>query len=110
MHLTLGLAVAVRPGLTVLTLTGDLDMDTSPYLAEATDSLDLQGRILTLDLSAVTFIDSCGLTTLLAVRQHIGLAGGTLKLADLPYQALRLLDLTGTRDLFTLAEPAPTPS
>ncbi|MGW9087238.1 STAS domain-containing protein [Streptomyces yangpuensis] len=98
---TLDLGVAVRPGRTVLTVTGELDMDSAPRLTEAVDPLDL-GRTLTLDLSAVTFVDSCGLNALLALRHRVRLAGGTLELNGLPDQALRLLDLTGTRSLFTL--------
>ncbi|WP_051809068.1 STAS domain-containing protein [Streptomyces sp. NRRL S-378] len=101
MHPILDLGLAVRPGRTVLTVTGELDMDSSPRLTEAVDPLDL-GRTLTLDLSAVTFIDSCGLSTLLALRHRVRLLGGTLELNGLPDQALRLLDLTGTRPLFTL--------
>ncbi|WP_234363396.1 STAS domain-containing protein [Streptomyces sp. TN58] len=99
---TLGLRVAVRPGRTVLTVAGELDMDTAPHLAEATGTIDLHRRTLTLDLSAVTFIDSSGLNALLALRHRVGLAGGALELTGLRDQPLHLLDLTETRPLFTL--------
>ncbi|MFH7597367.1 STAS domain-containing protein [Streptomyces racemochromogenes] len=98
----LDLDVSVQGDRTVVTVTGELDMDTGPHLAEAADAIDLPGRALALDLSAVTFVDSCGLHVLLALRRRATLAGATPALAHLPDQALRLLDLTGTRRLFTL--------
>ncbi|MFF4582119.1 STAS domain-containing protein [Streptomyces sp. NPDC001373] len=99
---TLDLDVSVHGDHTVVTAAGELEMDTAPYLIEAADAIDLPGRALTLDLSAVTFFDSCGLNVLLALRHRASLVGATLELANLPDQALRLLDLTGTRPLFTL--------
>ncbi|OLZ69600.1 hypothetical protein AVW11_09955 [Streptomyces amritsarensis] len=101
MYPPLDLGVAVSPGRTVLTVGGELDMDTAPHLTEAFDLLDLHQRLI-LDLSGVTFIDSCGLNTLLTLRHRVSLTGGSLELGGLPDQALRLLDLTGTRHLFTL--------
>ncbi|WP_158717824.1 STAS domain-containing protein [Streptomyces sp. NRRL F-2664] len=83
-------------------MSGELDMDTAPHLTDAADAVDLHGQTLTLDLSDVTFIDSCGLNALLALRRRVGLAGGTLELFGLPEQGLRLLDLTETRPLFVL--------
>ncbi|WP_323187936.1 STAS domain-containing protein [Streptomyces sp. NBC_01264] len=51
-----------------------------------------------MDLSAVTFMDSSGLT----LRNRTEAAQGTLELRGLPDQTLRLLDITAARDLFTL--------
>ncbi|MFF3677862.1 STAS domain-containing protein [Streptomyces sp. NPDC002120] len=92
----------MHPDRTILTVSGELDMDTAPNLTEAADGIDLHGQTLALDLSAVTFVDSCGLNALLALRHRVGLTGGTLELCGLCDQALHLLDLTGTRPLFTL--------
>ncbi|MFJ6784427.1 STAS domain-containing protein [Streptomyces yangpuensis] len=102
MNPTLDLGVAVSTDRTILTVSGELDMDTAPLLTEWADAIDLHGQTLVLDLSHVTFIDSSGLNVLLALRRRVGLAGGTLELVGLCEQALHLLDLTGTRDLFTL--------
>ncbi|MFB7175712.1 STAS domain-containing protein [Streptomyces sp. NPDC056254] len=87
----------MRPDATVLTVAGELDMDTAQDLTEAADAIELHGQTLTLDLSAVTFIDSSGLNALLALRHRVHLAGGILELAGLCDQALHLLDLTETR-------------
>ncbi|MFG2342022.1 STAS domain-containing protein [Streptomyces yangpuensis] len=99
---TLDLDVAVRPGRTVVTATGELDMDTSSCLRDISAALGLRSEALVLDLTAVTFADACGLNALLVLRHRVGLAGGTLELGGLPDQVLRLLELTGTRHLFTL--------
>ncbi|MFJ6940615.1 STAS domain-containing protein [Streptomyces sp. NPDC101132] len=60
----------------------------------------MHGRVHTLDLSAVGFMDSSGLHMLPALRRRARAEGGALELAGVPCQALRLPDLTG---------PAPGP-
>ncbi|MFE5861694.1 STAS domain-containing protein [Streptomyces virginiae] len=103
MHPTLNIDTATHAGLrTVLTITGALDTDTVPHITEATEPLTLSGRTLVLDLAAVTFMDSSGLNTLLTLRNRVEAEQGLLELRRLPDQALRLLDLTGARALFTL--------
>jgi len=63
------------PGsVTVLTLTGEIDRDSSLVLAEAAEPvLDDDGRRLVIDLSGVTFCDSAGVN--LMFRLHRRLAG-----------------------------------
>ncbi|MFE5488949.1 STAS domain-containing protein [Streptomyces virginiae] len=60
---------------TILTVSGELDMDAAPHLTEAADVLDLPGQAVALDLSDVTFIDSSGLNALLALRHRVNVAG-----------------------------------
>ncbi|MFJ7158779.1 STAS domain-containing protein [Streptomyces sp. NPDC101118] len=96
------------PERTVVTVAGALDMDTSPQLGTTIAALDLDDLTLGLDLTGVAFIDSSGLHLLLTLRNRTHAQGGTLELLCVPCQALRLLDLTGTRRLFTLL-PCPTP-
>ncbi|MFJ7158767.1 STAS domain-containing protein [Streptomyces sp. NPDC101118] len=104
---TLDVDVRAHPQRTVVTVAGDLDMDTCPHLSETLEALTLDGQALALDLRAVTFMDSSALHLLLALRNRARATGGTLELIGLPHQAQRLLDLTGTRRLFTL-QPCPT--
>ncbi|MFD9724602.1 STAS domain-containing protein [Streptomyces sp. NPDC059072] len=96
------MAVRTHPKRTVVTVTGTINMDTCPHLTKVTDALPLAGQTLALDLTAVTFMDSCGLNAFLALRKRAEAEGGTLELIGVPQQALRVLDLTGTRHLFTL--------
>ncbi|MFD9373522.1 STAS domain-containing protein [Streptomyces sp. NPDC060020] len=94
--------------MTVVTLSGELDMTTCPYVTRATDALALKGHTLALDLSAVTHMDSSGLNMLLTLRNRARDEHGVVHLCGVPRQPLRVLDLTGTRSLFTL-RPCLTP-
>lgn len=60
----------------VLHLTGDLDADTAPVLREDLTVLAAHStaRLLVLNLSGITFCDTPGLYTLLALRQTLPLA------------------------------------
>ncbi|MFI5639458.1 STAS domain-containing protein [Streptomyces goshikiensis] len=103
MHPVLNIDTATLSGpRTVLAITGALDMDTCPRVTATTRTVSLDGRTLVLDFSAVTFMDSSGLNMLLTLRNRAEAEQGTLELRGLPSQSLRLLDITGTRDLFTL--------
>ncbi|GAA2652224.1 STAS domain-containing protein [Streptomyces spororaveus] len=102
------LGVSVQPDATVVTVAGELDMTTCPSITQATDTLALKGQTLALDLSAVTHMDSSGLNMLLTLRNRARAEHGELHLRGVPRQPLRVLDLTGTRSLFTL-RPCLTP-
>ncbi|MEU6867705.1 STAS domain-containing protein [Streptomyces sp. NPDC046876] len=94
--------VRTHPDKTVVTLAGEIDLDTSSQVTEATAALPLEGHVLVLDLSGVTFMDSTGLNLLLALRARAQAEGGRLELTGVPRQALHVLELTGTRHLFAL--------
>ncbi|MFJ6941040.1 STAS domain-containing protein [Streptomyces sp. NPDC101132] len=104
--------VSTRPGRLVLTVAGELDFDTCPLVSGAVAVLPLWGRVLTVDLSAVTFMDSSGLHLLIALCRRADREGGSLELTGVPAQALRVLELTGAEDLFTVlpATVIPAPS
>ncbi|RCH61742.1 anti-sigma factor antagonist [Streptomyces sp. SDr-06] len=67
---TFDVAVAEHPCRAVVAVSGELDLDTCPYVIEATGALSLHGQTLIMDLSAVTFMDSVGLNLLLRLRQR----------------------------------------
>ncbi|MFI8103759.1 STAS domain-containing protein [Streptomyces sp. NPDC086023] len=97
-----------RPDRVVLAVSGELDMGSCTRLSTLTDALILSGRTLALEMSAVTFLDSSGLHLLLTLRNRALAQGGRLELHCVPHQAQRVLDLTGTRHLFTLRPGTPT--
>ncbi|MET8298520.1 STAS domain-containing protein [Streptomyces sp. NPDC005180] len=105
MPLALIVDVAPRADHITVTVTGELDMETCPDVTKITEALSLDGKTLTVDLSAVTFMDSSGLNALLRLRSRAQTEAASLRLAGVPDQALRVLDLTGTRQLFTLSPP-----
>ncbi|MFJ6934351.1 STAS domain-containing protein [Streptomyces sp. NPDC101132] len=102
--------VEARDGTTVLRPHGEMDIERAA---------DFHRRLLTalardpggaaevvVDLRHLTFCDSAGLHSLLRARTAASRNGHRLSLAAPMDQFLRLLDLTGTRDLFDI-RPAP---
>ncbi|MFJ5546249.1 STAS domain-containing protein [Streptomyces sp. NPDC093225] len=100
--------VTTRPDRVVVAVSGELDFDSCTQIRGTTDAVPLHGRTLTLEMAAVTFMDSSGLNMLLDLRNRAHAEGGTLELAGLPRQAQHVLDVTGTRHLFTV-RPCPAP-
>ncbi len=97
-------------GGTRVTANGEIDHDSAPMLeATLTDALRDPGTRLQVDLGAVTFFDCAGLNALLQTRSTAQANNVTLTLTRTPAPVLRLLDLTGTRPLFTLTAPRPLP-
>ncbi|MFE1794012.1 STAS domain-containing protein [Streptomyces sp. NPDC059525] len=94
----------VCPGWAVIAVAGELDMDTSPHFAQAVEALPAEG-LMSVDLSAVTFMDSEGLNTLLRIRRRLCGEGVALELCGVSDRVRRVLELTGTMSLFTLKAP-----
>ncbi len=100
-----GLEVAVERGrLDVLTVRGEVDVNTVPRLREALGEAVAEGSgALVVDLSAVSFIDSSGLSALLNALRRLTRAGRRLALvvSDGPVaNVLRLTRLHGTFDVY----------
>ncbi|MFF3015374.1 STAS domain-containing protein [Streptomyces sp. NPDC057939] len=93
---------------TVISVAGELDLDTRAQVTHATSKLDLTGRTLVMDLTNMTFIDSTGLTTLIVLRRRAQTEGWNLELHGAGKKVIHVLDLTGTRELFTLTNPTDT--
>lgn len=89
----------------VLRLSGELDLEGAPSLAEAAGPLLGDGsRTLVLDCHGVTFCDSSGLNTLLNLRQRAADSGARLLLARPSASVRHLLRLTHTERVFHVVE------
>lgn len=81
----------------VVVVTGEIDICTVPalraYLLNAADS-SANGGDLVVDLSAVPFIDICGLTELLRADRRIRRTGRRLRLVAPSVRVARLLAIT----------------
>lgn len=90
-----------------LRLAGDLDIGTAGELNAAVEGVELDGRLLVIDVAQLEFVDSSGLRALLRAntwnQQHVR----PMVLYGLRGQLLRLLELTDTKDAFTLAPDGP---
>lgn len=90
-----------------VTVTGEVDALTAPDLLEALlAAIEVDPRV-TVDLAAVTFMDSQGLSALLRARQEAEDHGGALRLDAVSPPVLKLLQLTRLDAVFTL-DPAPS--
>jgi anti-anti-sigma factor len=85
-----------RDNCVVLTLDGELDLDTAQVLYSRLE--DVVGRgdwRIVVDASALTFCDSTGLSALLTAHQACTSAGGFLRLAAPDELLTRLLAVVG---------------
>lgn len=96
-------AVDAPEGLVIVELSGELDMAAAPVLRSHVDAA-AGARGLLLDLSGATFVDSSMLKELLRAGAELARYDTRLVLAGIPPAVQRLLDLTRTAPLFTLAQ------
>ena len=94
--------VPAPDGVTVVALSGELDMAATPFVRSRVDEA-AGTRALVLDLAAVTFVDSSMLKELLRAHSQLSHRGGLLVLAAVQSAVQRLLELTRTSELLHLA-------
>ena len=87
-----------------LFLQGELDHHGAKGLLQRLDreietALPLR---LTLDFSAVTFMDSSGIAVLIRCKRRMDELGGTLRAVSIPTQPRRVLDAAGVGRLISL--------
>ncbi|MEU5866463.1 MULTISPECIES: STAS domain-containing protein [unclassified Nonomuraea] len=97
------LASSYLPGITVVTVAGEVDATASghleAYLDQVRRSLD---EHLIFDVSRLAFLDSSGLSVLLAAATLARAHGVDVHLAGLRPTVARLLEITGTVELVTI--------
>ncbi|SDD24766.1 STAS domain-containing protein [Streptomyces prasinopilosus] len=87
----------------LLEIAGELDYTSAPELRELLATLTLRpGQRLVLDLAAMEFCDSSGLTALIAARNHAHAARADIALAAVPPRTLRVLRIVGLDQVFPL--------
>ena len=100
-HSRLSIVESIAASGPVLSLVGELDFSTAQRLqVDAERCLSQPPDRLVLDFSGVTFCDSQGLATLVAVRRLASAAGVSVTLTNVGEIMRRLLDITGLLDLF----------
>src|SRR5262249_48820638 len=100
---TMRIDIVVDEGVTVLHITGEVDIATAEQLQTAGEqALTSYAGTLRIDLSGVTFLDSAGIGALIAIRNKAGQTQHTLILDHPSERITRLLALTGLSDVFHL--------
>jgi anti-sigma B factor antagonist len=92
----------------VLQLRGELDAFAAPDLRARLHELidgDEELRVVVVDLSEVSFLDSTILGTLVGALRRMRERGGELRLVYPPEPANRIFELTGLDTVFPAAEP-----
>jgi anti-anti-sigma factor len=98
----LQVSTARRGSLAVLTVVGEVDLDTAGTLADEAISASSTGAAhLVIDLGGVTFLDSSGLKVLVATRKRTEQAGQGLSLVAVPRAVMRVLTVTALDQAFT---------
>jgi len=95
-------SLPAHDGVAVVALAGELDMAATPSVRTHLDAAAGR-RALVLDLAEVTFVDSSMLKELLRAANDLDRYETRLVLAGVPPAVQRLLDLTRTTELFTMA-------
>ena len=95
------LTITVRPD--VLVLAGELDLATSHLLVEEIDAaIDRGEKVIVLDFSDVTFVNSTGLGAMVAATKRLRGDGGDLVLRSFRGIPASALATTGLDRFFTI--------
>jgi anti-sigma B factor antagonist len=87
----------------VVEVEGQVDLYSAPEFRQRTLDVIEQGKTrLIVDLSRVGFMDSTGLSVLVAGLKRLRRAGGKLVLIVTDYDVERLLEITGLDRTFTI--------
>jgi anti-sigma B factor antagonist len=81
-----------REGATVVAVTGEVDLASSPDLAAYLTEVD---GVVVIDLAAVTFLDSSGMGALVSARKRLQGRGGDLSLRAPRDNVRAALEATG---------------
>ncbi|MFE9812299.1 STAS domain-containing protein [Streptomyces sp. NPDC005548] len=97
-----------RGGVRLLTLSGQIDADTTDVLRRNLQTSAPAPSRTVLDLSAVTFMDSSAINVLVAARRDALGAGGWIRMAHLTTPVQRVVEIVGLDTIIpcysTLAE------
>ncbi|PPK70947.1 STAS domain-containing protein [Actinokineospora auranticolor] len=91
----------------VVVVDGQLDFGTTPHLLRVATPLTESARPVVLDLAAVSFCDSSGLSALVRLHKSAAAAGGSLTLARPRPQVAATIAATALDRLFTIRATLP---
>ena len=103
MEQTFDISEEVRGGVPIVSVSGEIDVATAPGLRE-----QLQGLVaachatVVVDLLGVTFLDSTALGVLVGALKRCREAGGDLRLVIAEPRILKVFEITGLTEVFTI--------
>jgi anti-sigma B factor antagonist len=102
------LTEAKNDGIDVVVIVGDIDLESSPRLRDLLRP-KVTGKCpkLLLDFTAVNYIDSSGLATLIEYFQSSQTYGGKLALAGLSARVRNVFEIVRLQEIFSLHADVP---
>ena len=92
-------------GSTILFLSGEVDVNSSPALREALAKLMNKGIVkIVINFEKVSYIDSSGLATFIEIMQRLKKKDGQLSLVQMSDKIRNLFEITKLNKLFTIYE------
>ncbi|MFB3881034.1 MAG: STAS domain-containing protein [Armatimonadota bacterium] len=89
----------------VLSLAGEVDVANASQVRDAALKLIADGaKHLLVDLSAIEYMDSTGLGTLVGLHKRLRESGGEVTIAGAKQSVKRLFDITGLMQVFRMHE------
>ena len=102
-------AEALGPDAVLVTLEGELAFGQALTIDEALRKLEERGSAtIVLDLRELSFIDSAGVSTLLAARRRAARAGRRIVIVQGPPAVRRLFAIAGLADAFEIVDDIPS--
>lgn len=94
---------ADRGDTTVVTLGGEIDVYTAPFVREQLDEAVHEGKVnLVVDLTQVRFLDSTGLGVLVGRLKLTRSLGGSLRLVGTDERVVKVFSITGLDKVFDI--------
>jgi anti-sigma B factor antagonist len=97
-----GVESEVDGPVTILAVSGEVDIQTSPGLRSGIEKALAPDRHLIIDLTQVHFMDSTGLGVLVGGLNRARQVGASLALVCTLTRVLKLFEMTGLRDTFAI--------
>lgn len=104
---SLSIEHTTTPAAVLLTATGEIDGATAPQLAQQLQDAFTRVRApvpLVIDLTAVKFLSSAGLSILLAAHEQCADAGIPLRIVTTSHAVLRPIQVTGLDTVLTVVD------
>jgi len=90
-------------GCSVVSVVGELDVATAPELRSRLEgAIDNGPAVVVADLLGVTFLDSTALGVLIGALKRCQAAGGELRIVAAEPRILKIFEITGLTELFSL--------
>ena len=94
-------------GAACVAVAGEVDVETAPRMRDALVEAIADGEQVVVDLGAVTFMDSSGLSALVVAQRVAEARGVRLRLRGVRPRVMRLITITGAHGMFSV-ETLPT--